>query len=139
MGHLPAKAPLANAYVPFQSNDPQKYMPGKALIRGTLFPGLDLPYLGMVNQVEKGNSGLPELQALAFAIQELGLYLNTHKEDKEAVELFSSYSELYRNGLEIYQKKHGPLKQMYAVCNDKYLWTNGPWPWEYAANQCREG
>ena len=41
-GRLPAKAPLANPYVPFQLEDPPKYDPRKGLIRGTLFAGLDL-------------------------------------------------------------------------------------------------
>ena len=43
-GRLPASAPLANPYVPFQMENPPKYEPGKALVRGTLFPGLDLPF-----------------------------------------------------------------------------------------------
>ena len=137
-GRLPANAPLANPYVPFQNNHPERYEAGKALIRGTLFPGLDLPYLGMVNNTEKGDTGLAELQALAFAMNELGLYLNTHKDDADAAALFRSYSELYRKGVEAYQKECRPLYQMFAVPDDQYLWTKGPWPWEYAANQCRE-
>ena len=66
-------APLANAYVPFQSENPPKYEARKALIRGTLFPGLDLPFMGMVNQKEKNVTPLTELQTLNFAIQELAL------------------------------------------------------------------
>ena len=50
LGLLPAQAPLANPYVPFQETDPPKYEARKALIRGTLYPGLDLPLLGMVNE-----------------------------------------------------------------------------------------
>ena len=52
-GRLPACAPLANPYVPFQNENPPKYEARKALIRGTLFPGLDLPFHGMVNEHEK--------------------------------------------------------------------------------------
>ena len=61
-GRLPAKAPLANPYVPFQLENPPKYEPRKALIRGTLFPGLDLPFKGMVNKNEKKATPLTELQ-----------------------------------------------------------------------------
>ena len=43
-GRLPAAAPLANPYVPFQMENPPKYEPRKALVRGTMFPGLDLPF-----------------------------------------------------------------------------------------------
>lgn len=38
-GRLPAMAPLANPYVPFQLENPPKYEAKKALTRGTLFPG----------------------------------------------------------------------------------------------------
>ena len=43
-GTLPACAPLANPYVPFQNDNPERYAAGRALMKGTLFPGLDLPY-----------------------------------------------------------------------------------------------
>jgi len=133
-GEFPACALLANPYVPFQKENPEQYARQKALIRGTLFPGLDLPYLGMVNTVEKGDSGLAELQALDFAINELGLYLDTHPNDAEAMELFQSYAELYRKGAEAYEKCHGPLNRMDAIHGGKYCWKKGPWPWEFAAN-----
>ena len=77
-GRLPAMAPLANPYVPFQLMDPMKYEPRKALVRGTLFPGLDLPFKGMVNKNEKRPGPMTDLQTMAFMIQELALYLDTH-------------------------------------------------------------
>jgi len=135
LGKLPASAPLANPYVPFQRDNPERYEKGKALIRGTLFPGLDLPYLGMVNTKEKGNSELAELQALAFAMNELALYLDTHKDDADAAALLQSYSELYQKGVMEYQKRCGILYQMFAAQDGSYQWVNGPWPWEYAANR----
>ena len=46
-GYLPQNAPLANPYVPFQDNNPKQYTAKKGLIRGTLFPGLDLPFMGL--------------------------------------------------------------------------------------------
>ena len=87
-GRLPAMAPLANPYVPFQLENPPKYDARKGLIRGTLFPGLDLPFMGMVNTKELNVTPKTELQTLAFAIQELALYLDTHRDDHEALELY---------------------------------------------------
>lgn len=84
-GRLPSYAPLANPFVPFQMEDPPKYEPRKALVRGTLFPGLDLPFMGMVNKNEKPVTPLTELQTMAFMIQELALYLDTHRDDTEAL------------------------------------------------------
>ena len=70
-GVLPARAPLANPYVPFQDPDPPKYEARKALIRGTMFPGLDLPFLGMVNDQLKPDTLLNQLRTVNFAVQEL--------------------------------------------------------------------
>ena len=40
-GQLPSCAPLANPYVPFQQGGSKQYQTPKALVRGTIFPGLD--------------------------------------------------------------------------------------------------
>ena len=61
-GRLPAMAPLANPYVPFQMENPARYEAKKGLVRGTLFPGLDLPIMGKVNQYELPPTTLPELK-----------------------------------------------------------------------------
>ena len=45
-GMLPACAPLANPFVPFQRDDPPVYAAAVGAVRGTLFPGLDLPLRG---------------------------------------------------------------------------------------------
>ena len=97
-GRLPAMAPLANAYVPFQEDDPPKYEARMGLIRGTLFPGLDLPFMGMVNKNELPISPKTELQVMAFAIQELALYLDTHRDDQEALQLYQTYQKMYHDG-----------------------------------------
>lgn len=135
MGRLPALAPLANPYVPFQLENPPKYEARQGMIRGTLFPGLDLPFMGMVNQKEKPVTPSTELQALAFAIQELALYLDTHPEDQEALELYRAYQQLHQKGMEEYAKKCGPLNHNQKVDAAGYTWIHDPWPWEYAGNK----
>lgn len=133
-GRLPASAPLANPYVPFQREDPPKYEPRKALVRGTLFPGLDLPFMGMVNKQEKAVTPLTELQTMAFVIQELALYLDTHRDDLEALEMYRKYQKLYDEGRETYEKMCGPLNHM-SKSDGSYRWLDDPWPWEYAKNR----
>ncbi len=133
-GKLPSMAPLANPYVPFQLDDPPKYEPRKALVRGTLFPGLDLPFMGMVNKNEKPVNALTELQTLAFAIQELALYLDTHRDDCEALDLYRKFQKLYEEGREIYECECGPLTHK-SITEGDYKWLDDPWPWEYAKNR----
>lgn len=134
-GYLPASAPLANAYVPFQMENPPKYEARKGFIRGTIFPGLDLPFMGMVNQKEKPVTPMSELQTLAFAIQELALYLDTHREDKDALELYRSYQKMYDHCREEYRKKYGPMNHTQIADGDGYTWLEDPWPWEYCKNK----
>ena len=134
-GTLPAAAPLANPYVPYQRNEPAKYQPAKALIRGTLFPGLDLPFMGMVNSKEKNKTLLHQLQSLSFAMTELGLYLDTHKDDEEALSLFDAYRELWEELTAEYEKANGPLMLKDAGQGGSWNWTENPWPWEYGANE----
>ena len=135
-GYLPSMAPLANPYVPFQADNPPVYEARKGIVRGTLFPGLDLPFMGMVNQKELPVTPLAELQTMAFAIQELALYLDTHRKDKEALEMYRAYQKIYAEGRKKYEKEHGPLNHM-STDGDDYRWLDDPWPWEYCAN--REG
>ncbi len=133
-GRLPQMAPLANPYVPYQLEDPPKYEARQALIRGTLFPGLDLPYMGMVNTKEKNMTPTTQLQTLAFAIQELALYLDTHRDDCEALEVYRAYQEMHKKCIEEYNKTCGPLTHN-AVVEGPYSWLDDPWPWEYAKNK----
>lgn len=133
-GRLPASAPLANPYVPFQLEDPPKYEARKALIRGTLYPGLDLPFKGMVNTKEKPVTPKTELQTLGFAIQELALYLDTHRDDREALELYRQYQRLYHEGMKMYSQKCGPINHL-CPGEGPYKWLDDPWPWEYCANK----
>ena len=133
-GRLPAIAPLAVPFVPFQIDNPDRYETRKAFVRGTLFPGLDLPFMGMVNKNEKPVTPLTELQTMAFAIQELALYLDTHRDDAEALELYRVYQKMYNEAKEKYEDMCGPLNHMH-LGEGGYRWLDDPWPWEYAKNK----
>lgn len=133
-GKLPSMAPLANPYVPFQMENPPKYEARKAIIRGTLYPGLDLPFMGMVNKKELPVTPLTELQTLGFALHELALYLDTHRDDQEALQLYRQYQKIYHKGMMEYSDQCGPLNHMTPSDTDGYAWLADPWPWEYCKN-----
>ena len=134
-GRLPAMAPLANPYVPFQLSSPPKYEARKGIVRGTLFPGLDLPFMGMVNKNELPITPKTELQVLMFAIQELALYLDTHRDDCEALELYQAYQQMYHKCMTEFNKEYRPLNHGQPTKGKSYQWMDDPWPWEYAANK----
>lgn len=133
-GHLPAQAPLANPYVPFQYENPPVYDARLGMVRGTLFPGLELPFMGMINKKEKAITPLTELQALSFAIQELALYLDTHRTDEEALELYRNYQKMYQECAVKYSDVASPLNHM-TPTDGPYKWLDDPWPWEYSKNK----
>ena len=135
LGILPAKAPLANPYVPFQMEDAPMYEPRKGLIRGTIYQCLDLPFMGMVNQKEKPVTPKTDLQAMGFALQELALYLDTHPDDAEALALYRAYQKMSHKAMMAYSEKYGPLNHKTPVDDKTYTWLCDPWPWEYAANK----
>jgi len=132
---MPECGMLATSYVPVQRNTDNSYTAEKALARGTLFPGLDLPYLGMVNQAAGISTPMRELMALGFAVQELGLYLDTHRDDEEANTLFVKYNQLYKSGVKEYENRFGPLRM--SSCSESFDWVNDPWPWDIQSPQPR--
>jgi spore coat protein JB len=134
-GRLPAMASLANGYVLFQLENPPKYEPQRGIIRSTLFPGLDLPFMGMVNHKELPVTPKTQLKTLAFAIQELALYLDTHREDREALELYQTFQEMYHKCVEEFTHNKGPLTHKTPTRGNRYAWLDDPWPWEYCANK----
>ena len=132
-GSLPGKcANLVFPYVPMQCENPERYEHQAGLEAGTLFPGLNLPFFKATKtRMNCDNRALCELMALGFAMTELGLYLDTHKDDKEALKLYREYAALAAEGRKRYEAAYGPLCQKNAAEKDGWNWIESPWPWEY--------
>jgi len=130
-GSLPSTAPLAMSYVPMQDSSEPAYNRETAIARGTLFPGLDLPFMNMVNKPMSLNTPLCELMALDFVLQELSLYLDTHKDDEEAFTTYKSFLRLYNEGRSRYVELYGPISRDDMLQARSYTWLKSPWPWEY--------
>ena len=128
-GLLPACAPLARSYVPMQQSAAPQYDPGDALKRGTLFPGLDLPFMNMVNMEDLNGTPLGEVMALCFAAHELQLYLDTHPRDTEAFALLKSVLGLTEEAKRRYVAKFGPLTPDDLKTSEHFDWVEDPWPW----------
>ena len=127
-------APMVFPYVPMQENMPPRYSQNDAMRAGTLFPGLDLPFhKELESRFPASNTALSELMALDFAIQELGLYLTTHANDSEALELYWSYVRLGRPGRDKYVEQYGPLCET-DITPGSFKWLNDPWPWDMGGN-----
>jgi len=129
---LPEHAPLAVPFVPFQSNNPPQYSPEEGLTRGTIFPGLDLPFQNTVNETNPlVGTALGEIKGLEMAVTDLHLYLDTHPHDSEVTRIFKHYCELLEKSKKHYVAKFGPLTLADAVQDNRYVWLQDPWPWDY--------
>lgn len=130
-GTMPSCAPLAVPYVPFQQKGAQKYDHGDALANGTLFPGLNLPFKVKAKAANVPMTPLTELQALEFVLVELGLYLDTHQDDAQAMELYRQYAALEKEGKARYEAMYGPITQTATAQAKTWTWLMDPWPWNY--------
>ena len=134
-GALPKCAPLAFPYIPMQKQNPPRFSRAEALQTGTLFPGLNLPFKAAIQAKTKlANTAMVELMALDFAIRELNLYLDTHSNDQEVLQLYWSYLKLAKEGREKYESMYGPLMSTTLTPEDGYAWLKDPWPWEIGGN-----
>lgn len=134
-GSLPgACGNMAFPYIAMQRENAKRYENREALLQGTLFPGLDLPFRReMRSRFPQVNEALLELMVLDFAIDELGLYLTTHPNDQQALELYWSYIRLGREGRAKYEESHGPLLQT-DITEGSFRWLDDPWPWDKGGN-----
>jgi spore coat protein JB len=64
----------------------------------------------------------------------MALYLDTHRNDVEALELYRSYQDIYHKGMMQYEASHGSMSHGMPSDRKTYTWLDDPWPWEYEKN-----
>jgi len=119
--------------VPMQESYEPMYDSAMALSRGTLFPGLDLPFMNSVNSAELKNTPLGDLMAVDFAANELLLYLDTHPDDAEAFSAYKDILTLQAKAHEKFVRLYGPVSHCDLSAAKSFTWLNNPWPWDYCA------
>lgn len=74
---------------------------------------------------------LRRVSSLGFSIYELRLFLDTHPNNAEALEMLNSCQKKYAAVKAEYEKEFGPLS-LNGFNSDE--WLKDPWPWDNAAN-----
>lgn len=77
---------------------------------------------------------LKKIQCYNFAAYDMLLYLDTHKDDKEAFKMFRELTTKTNELRNQYEEEFGPLSQFSTAEQDSFNWTDNPWPWEKEAN-----
>lgn len=72
-----------------------------------------------------------KLQAYEFALLEVGLFLNNHPHDQNALAYFNHYREIKHQVESEYTRMYGPITMDHKE-NDlcTWKWIDNPWPWE---------
>jgi spore coat protein JB len=74
---------------------------------------------------------LIKLMAEEFTAIELNLYLDTHPQDKRALELYNETVERLYALLEDYERHYGPISNFgLSPSSYPWQWIEEPWPWE---------
>jgi spore coat protein JB len=106
----------------------------EALKRGNAFENLYLPYRKDMFVFTPKNDRerlLLQIMQVCFYAHELNLYLDTHPNDKERINMFVEYNNLARTLIDQYEKKYAPIVLNNNNSNTvPWSWAMSPWPWE---------
>lgn len=76
------------------------------------------------------NEDLQYIRQLIFSAVDLNLYLDTHPDDRDALEVYNHYAMQLRDAVDAYDKKYGPLCNFgMGMSGHPWQWINEPWPW----------
>ena len=74
------------------------------------------------------------ISAIAFAMWELHLFLDSHPYSTEAAKKQAEYQAQYKKLVSEYEEKYGPLNET-SRNTSRWAWISDPWPWEAEANE----
>ncbi|GAA4654715.1 hypothetical protein GCM10023142_18530 [Anaerocolumna aminovalerica] len=146
---------LAIANIPIQQWG-GLYNQEEALNIGTIFHDLNKPFFaaeavtGSKNPIapEAGNQGKSNIQIereglmtritqLGFYLDDLTLYLDTHENDTQGIQLYHEISKEYAELRKQFAQNYYPLSRLcipYCINDNEtaFCWQEGPMPWEGA-------
>lgn len=74
---------------------------------------------------------LEQLQAIDFVLVELNLYLDTHPDDRGALQQFNENVRLRWKLANEFEQCYGPLMNLgRSYSGYPWQWNDTPWPWQ---------
>ncbi len=73
-----------------------------------------------------------QIQQTQFAAYDLQLYLDTHPDCAEALELFTKLNATARSLRQDYENAYGPLKAAHSPCENPFAWNDMDYAWPWA-------
>lgn len=73
---------------------------------------------------------LKEVMEYDFVLNELILFLDTHPNDCEALDMYRDIQAKCEQAKARYEEHFGALCSSKVKAKDQWTWLAGPWPWE---------
>lgn len=124
----------------------EPYELSSALYNGTIFPCLNLNFYAAEeipcpfcsnasdSKLSEREKAMNEIAMIGFAVNDLTLYLDTHPDCQQGIQLMKELLQKRLDGLADYAAKYNALTQLSIVTgnpeSNKYEWDEGPMPWE---------
>lgn len=77
---------------------------------------------------------LMRVQTLGFALDEAILFLDTHANDKAALDFYTQTLNEYNEAVNAYVRRFGPLNAKQMTNGNSWGWVEGCMPWESECN-----
>ena len=109
------------------------YNENEGFMKGNIQKNIYNPYRNYVPNMPMVNSDkerlMLEIQKHCFYLIDLGLYLDMHPTDKEALKSFNEARNKYYRLINEYNKNYNPIMFIDSTSNDTYKWLEGSFPW----------
>ncbi|MBQ8681712.1 MAG: spore coat protein CotJB [Bacilli bacterium] len=109
--------------------------PNEGFMRGNLFANQYDPYKNYkpasLEPKDEKEALLYQVMQYKFALNDLDLYLDTHPNNTEMINLYNKYLNTEKQMCDKYESMYGPLTLDSNYLNkNTWVWNNRPWPWE---------
>ena len=108
--------------------------PYTGFIRGNMYSNLYDQYKNYTPKKIKSTNDreelLNEIRKYKFALIDLDLYLDTHPNDIEIINLYNNYLNMVKQEISKYERMYGPLTLSDPNNSNTWEWIKSPWPWE---------
>ena len=77
---------------------------------------------------------LKQIRMHYFAVTDVVLYLDSHPTCENALAYYAKQRKMLEEAVACYNAQYGPLTMLEEDCSEnRWTWTEGPWPWELEA------
>ena len=117
----------------FERKNEQFYKENEGFIKGNIQKNIYNPYKNYnpinISVDNERDRFLLEIQKYGFYLKDLGLYLDLHPTDMDALETFNDTRNKYGQLMEEFNKRYYPLRYCKSVNTNNYRWLDGKYPW----------